>query len=163
MASHKITVRPARIDDCSKILALVRELAEYEKLLHAVMATEDDFRQHLFGPHPAAEAVVAVEGETAVGFALYFTTFSTFVGKPGIYLEDLYVREDRRGQGIGGELFRHVAKLAVGRKCGRLEWSVLKWNDPAIRFYEAQGAKPLDDWTMYRLSGDALLAAAEVS
>jgi GNAT superfamily N-acetyltransferase len=160
MASNSVSVRSATVDDCEILLSLVRGLAEYEKLSHAVSATEEGFKRHLFGPERAAEAIIAVDGRTPVGFALFFTTFSTFVGKPGIYLEDLFVKPDARGTGIGGLLFKHVAKLAVDRDCGRLEWSVLNWNEPAIRFYEAQGAKPLDEWTMYRLTGDALVSAA---
>jgi GNAT superfamily N-acetyltransferase len=160
MASNSVSIRSATSDDCATLLSLVRGLAEYEKLSHAVIATEEGFKQHLFGPARAAEAIIAIEDQTPVGFALFFTTFSTFLGKPGIYLEDLFVQPDARGKGIGGLLFKHVAKLAVDRDCGRLEWSVLNWNEPAIRFYEAQGAKPLDEWTMYRLTGDALVNAA---
>ena len=160
MDSTSVSIHLATIDDCATLLSLVRGLAEYERLSHAVIATEESFERHLFGTEKAAEAIIAVDDQTPVGFALFFTTFSTFLGKPGIYLEDLFVQPDARGKGIGGLLLKHVAKLAVDRDCGRLEWSVLNWNEPAIRFYEAQGAKPLDEWTLYRLTGDALVNAA---
>ena len=142
------------------MLRFIRELADYERLLHEVVATEDGLRTHLFGDKPAAEVVIAEAGGEPVGFALYFQTFSTFVGKPGIYLEDLYVRPERRGQGIGRRLLAHLAGLAIERGCGRLEWAVLDWNESAIRFYRALGATPNEGWIVNRVAGDALAALA---
>ncbi len=142
------------------ILEMIRGLAEYEKLSHAVTATEARIRETLFGPQPAAEVLLAEwEGEWA-GFALFFPTYSTFLAKPGIYLEDLYVKPPARGKGIGFGLLRELARIAVGRGCGRVEWAVLDWNEPSIRFYRRLGAVPLDEWTAYRLTGDALLKLA---
>ena len=138
------------------VLALIRELAEYERLAHEVSATEADIREALFGPVSGAEAVIAMVGERPAGFALYFHNFSTFAGKRGLYLEDLYVRPEHRGRGVGRRLLRHLARLARERGCRRFEWSVLDWNEPAIRFYRRIGAAPMDGWTVYRVSGDAL-------
>ena len=155
------TIRPARPTDAETIANLIRELAIYEKLEDQAKATGDDLARHLFGDRPAAEVVIAeVEGEP-VGFALFFGTFSTFRGRPGIYLEDLFVRPEHRGRGIGKALIATVAKLAVERGCGRLEWSVLDWNAPSIEFYRAQGAIPMDEWTVFRLADAALLTLAE--
>jgi GNAT superfamily N-acetyltransferase len=123
-------------------------------------ATADDFRVHLFGPAPAAEAIVAEVEDETVGFAVYFSTFSTFRGRPGLYLEDLFVRPERRGLGIGKALLACVARRAVERGCGRLEWSVLNWNDPAIAFYVSTGARPMDDWTVYRIDERSLSSLA---
>ena len=149
-------IRPAREDDAPLVLALIRELAEYERMADEVTAAEADIRQALFGPAPSAEAVIAtVEGRPA-GFALFFHNFSTFTGKRGLYLEDLYVRPEHRGRGIGRRLLRHLARTARERGCQRFEWSVLDWNDPAIRSYRRVGAVPMDDWKVYRLSGAAL-------
>jgi GNAT superfamily N-acetyltransferase len=151
--------------DVPAIYAMIRELAEYEKLLHEVAATEDDVRLALFGVPPAARALVArVDGE-AVGFALYFFTFSTFVGKQGIWLEDLYVRPTWRKQGVGGKLLARLAQVTVERNLGRLEWSVLDWNAPAIDVYKAIGAVGKDEWTIMRLTGESLqrLAAKAAS
>ena len=135
---------------------LVRELAIYEKLEHLAQATSEDFRRHLFGSHPAAEAALAeVDGEPA-GFALWFSNFSTFRGQPGLYLEDIFVRPEFRGRGIGKALLASLARLAVERDCGRLEWSVLDWNAPSIAFYRALGARPMDEWTVYRLDDEPL-------
>jgi GNAT superfamily N-acetyltransferase len=150
------TLRPARPDDAEALVALIRELAEYEQLLHLVEVTPDALRAQLFGPRPAAEAVMAeVEGR-AVGFALFFANFSTFLGRPGLYLEDLFVRPSWRGHGIGKALLQHLGALAVERGCGRFEWSVLDWNAPAIGFYERMGAQLLPEWRICRVSGDAL-------
>ncbi len=157
-------IAAASADDAPLILALVRELAEYEKLADQVSATEDALRESLFGERPAAEVLIArVDGEPA-GFALFFGSYSTFLARPGIYLEDLFVRPAFRGLGIGRALLIEVAALAVSRRCGRVEWSVLDWNEPAIGFYRRLGARPLDDWTMFRLVGPALdaLAASEL-
>ena len=149
-------IRPARPEDAATIANLVYELAVYEKLEQFARATPDDFRQHLFGPRPYAEAIMAEIDEKPVGFALFFPTFSTFRGQPGLYLEDIYVRPVHRGRGIGKALLATLAKLAMGRGMGRLEWAVLNWNSPAIDFYRSLGARPLDDWTAYRLSDGRL-------
>lgn len=149
-------VRTAQESDVAILLEMIRELAQYERLLDSVVATEESLRQSLFGDSPCAEAIVAEAGQAAVGFALYFTTFSTFVGKPGLWLEDLYVRPAFRGRGIGRALFQHVATVAMARDCGRLEWSVLDWNEPAIKFYRSLGAAPMSDWTTHRLDAAAL-------
>jgi len=149
-------VRTASAEDVPLILTLIKELAEYERLSHEVVATEDSLKTWLFGERPVAEALVAEHGKEAAGFALFFHNFSTFLGKPGIYLEDVYVRPEYRGRGIGKALLARLAKLAKERGCGRLEWSVLDWNEPSIRFYESLGAVALDDWTVYRVTGDAL-------
>lgn len=149
-------IRPATPDDADLLANLIRELAVYEKLEDHARATADDVRRHLFGPRPAAEAAVAlVDGEPA-GFALWFTSFSTFLGQPGVYLEDVFVRPEYRGRGIGKSLLAMLARLAVERGCGRLEWAVLNWNEPAIGFYRSLGARPMDEWTVYRLHGEPL-------
>jgi GNAT superfamily N-acetyltransferase len=155
MSSMPFVIRSAGPDDAETIVELVRELARFEHLEEFVRATPDDFRTHLFGSRPLAEAILAEVGGEAVGFALYFATFSTFRGRPGIYLEDLYVRPEQRGRGIGKALLASVASAGAARGGCRLEWSVLKWNTPAIGFYEALGARTLDDWTVYRLDGDS--------
>jgi len=162
------TIRGATGADIETILGLITELAVYEKLTHLLEVTPARLRQHLFGERPVAEcvlveAVPAAEGGTpqAVGFALFFTNFSTFLGKPGLYLEDLYVLPDFRGQGLGQRLLRHLAALAVARDYGRFEWCVLDWNEPAIRFYERMGAERLLDWRLCRVTGDALAAMAD--
>jgi GNAT superfamily N-acetyltransferase len=145
--------------DVPTILQLIRELAEFERLLHDVVATEDDVREALFGARPVAEAVIArADGEVA-GSALFFHNYSTFSGRPGIYLEDLYVRPQYRGRGYGAALLKHLAGLAVQRRCARMEWAVLDWNESAIAFYESLGAKPVDGWTVYRLTDEALRKA----
>jgi GNAT superfamily N-acetyltransferase len=150
------TIRPASEKDVPAILGLIRELAEYEHLTQACIASEELLREHLFGAERAAEVLVAeVEGQ-AVAFALWFKSFSTFLGRPGIYLEDLYVRAAFRKRGIGRALLVALARMAVARNYGRVEWSVLDWNAPAIAFYKSKGAVALDDWTMMRLTGEAL-------
>jgi len=155
-----VEIRPARSADVPLILAFIRELAEYERLAHTVVATEDSLRQSLFGPKSAAEVLLAeIDGEPA-GFALFFANYSTFTGRAGIYLEDLYVRPQARGRGAGKALLVHLARLAVERGCARMEWSVLDWNEPAVQFYKRIGAQPLDEWTMYRLTGDAIMKLA---
>jgi len=151
-----ITVRPATIEDVAHILRFIRALAEYEKLTHQLVATESDLRAHLFGPRPAAEALIGLFDSQPVGYGLYFTTFSTFLAKPGLWLEDLFVMPDHRGRGVGKALLRAVANLAVERGYGRLEWSVLDWNQPAIDFYHRAGATILSDWQICRVTGDAL-------
>lgn len=143
------------------LVALIRELAAFEKLDDQARATPDALRTHLFGPKPRAEALVAeVEGK-AVGFALYFHTFSTFRGQPGLYLEDVFVRETHRRLGIGKALLTSLARIARERGCGRLEWSVLDWNTPAIDFYRSLGARPMDEWTVFRLDDDPLSSLAD--
>ena len=158
-----ISIRPATPADVALILSFVRELATYEKLEHQVTATDKDFRAALFGEHPVVEAVIAsVDGEP-VGYALFFANFSTFLGKPGLYLEDLYVRPAARGLGIGRELLAYLARLVVERGWGRMEWAVLDWNEPAIEFYKKLGAKPLTDWSIFRVAGQALLTLSRSS
>ncbi len=149
-------IRPARLDDVETIACLIRELAAYERLEDHARATVDDLARHLFGERPAAEVLIAEFENLPIGFALYFSTFSTFRGQPGIYLEDLFVRPEHRGRGIGKALLANVAKVALDRGCGRLEWSVLDWNTPSIEFYRSQGAVPLDDWTVFRVADNAL-------
>lgn len=151
-----IHLRPATRSDLPTILELIESLAEYEKLRDHCVATVESLDLHLFGEHPKAEVVLAEwQGEVA-GFALFFHTFSTFLAMPGIYLEDLFVRPEHRGRGIGKSLLVHLARLAVLRGCGRVEWSVLDWNTPSIAFYERLGAKKLDEWHIYRLTGKKL-------
>jgi GNAT superfamily N-acetyltransferase len=152
----EIEILEATPQDVPVILSMILGLAEYEKLSHLVQATENKLLETLFGPKPGAEVILArVDGEMA-GMALFFPTYSTFLAQPGLYLEDLYVRADYRGQGAGLALLRRLAQLAVERNYGRIEWEVLDWNEPSIRFYRALGASPLDDWTRYRLTGTAL-------
>ena len=142
--------------DCATSLRFITQLAEYEKLAHEVVADEKKLAATLFGDNPSAEVVIAEYDTKPVGFALYFTNYSTFLAQPGIYLEDLFVDITMRGKGFGKALLTHLAKLAVERNCGRLEWSVLDWNQPAIDFYRALGAEPMDGWTVNRLTGAAL-------
>jgi len=153
-----ITIVPANERDLPLVHAFIRELAEYERLLHEVHATEEALRRTLFGPNPAAEIVIAYDESEPAGFALFFQSYSTFLARPGLYLEDLFVRPAARQKGIGRKLLEHLAALAVSRGYGRLEWRVLDWNEPAIRFYRSIGAEPLADWTVFRVTGDALLA-----
>ncbi|HVW22308.1 MAG TPA: GNAT family N-acetyltransferase [Opitutaceae bacterium] len=151
-------IRSATVQDVPLILGLIRELAEYEKLSHQLAATEDALRSSLFpaSGHPPAECALAFESGSPAGYALYFTTFSSFLAKPGLWLEDLYVKPALRHRGIGKALILHVARLANERGCGRMEWSVLDWNAPAIRFYDSLGAESLADWRICRLTGEAL-------
>ena len=161
MTSESIRLKPATQNDVPVILQFIKELAEYEKLSQEVVATEDTLRTSLFGARPAAEVVIAYASDEPVGFALYFQTFSTFLGRPGIYLEDLYVTPARRSQGIGRRLLAYVARVAVDRGYGRMEWSVLNWNEPALVVYRKIGARPMDEWTVQRLTGDALKSLAQ--
>jgi GNAT superfamily N-acetyltransferase len=152
------TLRAAAPADTTAIVGLIRELAAFEQLEHLVQVTPASLQPHLFGPQPVAEAVVAEVAGTVVGFALFFTNFSTFLGQPGLYLEDLYVQPQHRGQGLGKALLQHLGALAVQRGCGRFEWSVLDWNQNAIDFYQRMGAAVLPDWRICRVAGAALQA-----
>ena len=156
-----VRIEKAQESDLSLILSFIKELAEYERLSHEVVATEELLREYLFGKNVKAEVVIAYDQDQAVGFALFFHNFSTFVGRPGIYLEDLYVQPHARGRGIGRALLSFLARLAKERGCGRLEWAVLDWNEPAIRFYKNLGAVPMDEWTVFRATGKALDKLAE--
>jgi GNAT superfamily N-acetyltransferase len=151
-----VRIAPARPEDCGTVFALVRALAEYERLSHLVVGSEDDLRRELFGVHPVIEAVLAWDGERAAGVALFFHNYSTFLARRGLYLEDLFVVPEARGRGIGKALIGHCAQVAVSRGCGRFEWSVLDWNAPAISFYRAIGAEILPDWRICRLAGESL-------
>jgi GNAT superfamily N-acetyltransferase len=152
----QIRIAPAAETDVALILNFIRKLAEYEKLSHLVVATESDIRENVFGPNPVAEVLLAHWDGEPVGFGLYFRNFSTFLGQPGIYLEDLFVEPEHRGKGIGKALLIRLAKIAMERGYGRLEWAVLDWNTPSIEFYRSLGAVAQDAWTGYRLTGDAL-------
>lgn len=156
MSEADLEIEPARPGDVPELLAMVRELAEYEKARDEVVATVDDLADGLFGERPGAEALVARLGGEPVGFALYFTNFSTWLGRRGLYLEDLYVRPAARGRGVGRALLARLARIATRRGCRRLEWWVLDWNEPAIRFYRSLGAVAMDEWTVYRLTGAPL-------
>ncbi|MCE3005141.1 MAG: GNAT family N-acetyltransferase [Xanthomonadaceae bacterium] len=153
-------IRDATRDDVPLLLAMIRRLAEYERLLHEVVATEDLLREHLFDAPRGAAAVIAEEAGTPVGMALYFHNFSTFLGRPGLYLEDLFVVPEARGRGYGKALMVHLARVAKARGCGRFEWWVLDWNRPAIDFYRSIGAVGMDEWTVQRVAGAALDALA---
>ncbi len=155
--SAPLLIRPAEPRDCGSIVTLIRELAHYENLETHAVATPEDLDRHLFGPRPFAEAMIVEIGGEAVGYALFYHTFSSFRGQPGLYLEDVFVRPEYRGRGAGKAMLARVAKLAVERGCGRLEWVVLDWNEPSIGFYRSLGAVPMDEWTGYRIA-DASLA-----
>ncbi len=159
-APREFVLRPARESDVAVILACIRGLAEYERLAHEVVATEDALRETLFGSRRGAEVVLAFASGTPAGFALFFHNYSTFLARPGLYLEDLFVFPAFRGHGLGRRLLSHLAALAIERGCGRIDWSVLDWNADAIRFYEGVGAVAMDDWTVYRVAGDALHSLA---
>src|SRR5437870_3664763 len=154
-------IRPATPADTPTICQLIRDLAAYERLSDRVVFEEREIREHLFGPRAFAEVLLAEDGGQVVGFAVFFSFYSTFLGKPGLYLEDLFVRPEHRGRGHGKALLLEVARLAVARGCCSVEWSVLNWNEPAIRFYRSLGAQPINEWTVYRLTGKPLPAAAE--
>ena len=157
---QNIRIVPAQVADIPVILRMIKALAEYEQLTHEVTATEQDLRQSLFGPRPAGEVVLAYNGDVPIGFALFFHNFSTFLGKQGLYLEDLFVVPEWRGRGVGKQLFEYVASVADSRQCGRLEWTVLDWNESAIAFYRRRGAHVLDEWRICRLTGHELRAAS---
>ena len=144
------------VGDLPVILSLIRGLADYEKLSGQLVATEELLREHLFGPRPTAEVLVGFCDDQPAGYALFFPTFSTFLGRPGLFLEDVFVQPQFRGFGLGKKLLIEVARVARARNCGRLEWSVLDWNEPSIEFYKRLGAVPLEEWTMYRVTGDTL-------
>ena len=154
--SEKIIIRSAEIKDSKIILKLIKELSVYEKLSHTVINNEDMLKENLFGERKFAEVLIAEFDNQPVGFALFFHNYSTFVGRPGIYLEDLFVQPEMRGKGIGKKLFLELIKIAKERNCGRVEWSVLNWNTPAIDFYKSMGAVPMDEWTVYRLTEDKI-------
>src|SRR5580704_7927191 len=152
----EVRIVPATEQDLPVILELIRGLAEYERLLHVCEATEERLRHTLFGERPSAEVWLAFDGDECVGFAVFFTNYSTFLAKPGLYLEDVFVKPHARRKGIGLALLKKLAAIARERDYGRMEWSVLNWNEPALNFYKKLGAVPLDEWTMFRLAGDAL-------
>jgi GNAT superfamily N-acetyltransferase len=156
MTDRAFEVREARPEDVPAIAAMIRALADYEKLSHACVSTEHDLQRALFGPAPAAEVLIATAGGVPAGFALFFHTFSTFLARRGLWLEDLFVYPEQRGRGIGRELLLRLAALAAARECGRFEWAVLDWNTPAIRFYERMGATVMPDWRIVRVTGAAL-------
>lgn len=155
-----LNIRPATAADAETILTFIRELAIYEKAEHEVVASLDDIQRHILQPDGVANGLICESQGQAIGFAVYFFSFSTWLGSAGLFLEDLYIRPEHRGGGAGKALLAHLAKLAVARGCGRFEWNVLNWNSPAIGFYESLGARPQSEWTTYRLQGEALKALA---
>lgn len=156
MEKQKFTIRKATEDDTELILNLIRQLAIYEKMEDEVVTNSEELKENLF-KNKLAEVVIAEENGKPVGFALYFFNFSTFLGKPGLYLEDLYVDEIYRGKGYGKKLLLHLAAIAKEKNCGRMEWSVLNWNEPAINFYKSLGAKPMEEWSVYRLDNKTIM------
>ena len=154
-------IRPARVEDVPIILKLIRDLATYERAPKEVTATEEQLVDVLFGEKPVAEVLLAFERKSPVGFAVFFHNFSTWLGRPGLYLEDLFVKPEKRGKGYGRALLVDLAKIARDRGCGRMEWAVLNWNEPAIKFYRTLGAMPLDEWTVYRLTRDGIARLAQ--
>ena len=156
MTPLDIRIVPARESDVPVVYSLIQRLAEYERLSHELEATEDGIRDAMFGEWPIIEVLLAYVGSQVAGYALFFHNFSTFAGRRGLYLEDLFVLPEHRGRGIGKRLLSQLAKLAVERRCARMEWAVLDWNESAIRFYKSLGAVPMDEWTTYRVTGDAL-------
>jgi GNAT superfamily N-acetyltransferase len=157
---RSLSIRPATVADVPIILELIRELATYERAPNEVTATKEQLIDVLFGPRPAAEVLLALEQETPVGFAVFFHNFSTWLGHRGLYLEDLFVRPEQRGKGYGRALLVHLAKIADERNCGRMEWAVLDWNEPALKFYKKLGAVPLDEWTVFRLTQNGIAKLA---
>ena len=156
MNNSDFEIRQATAVDVPLILSFIRQLAEYERLSHEAVMTEEILRQSLFGPRPSAEVLLGYSGGAPVAFAVFFHNFSTFLGKPGLYLEDLFVIPEMRGRGFGRAMLIQLARIARERKCGRFEWSVLDWNEPAINFYKSLGAVPMDEWTIFRVTGSAL-------
>jgi GNAT superfamily N-acetyltransferase len=161
--SNQFKIRPAYVEDVPIILELIRDLATYERAPDEVTASEEQLVDVLFGERPAAEVLIAFEGKSAVGFAVYFYNFSTWLGRPGLYLEDLFVKPEKRGKGYGRALLIELAKIARDRKCGRMEWAVLDWNESAIKFYRALGATPMHEWTVFRLTGDEIAKLANAA
>lgn len=161
MSIPGLRIDQATEGDVPLILTLIKALAEYERMTGDVVADEAAVRSSLFGPTPSAEVVIARVGAEPAGFAVWFHNYSTFLGRRGLYLEDLFVVPEWRGRGVGRALLTYLAQVAVARNCGRMEWSVLNWNEPALRFYRSLGATPMDDWTVYRLTGDALARLAD--
>jgi GNAT superfamily N-acetyltransferase len=159
--ANEFIIRPAHVGDVSIILELIRDLAAYERAPDEVTATEEQLTDVLFGEKPAAEVLLAFEGQSPVGFAVYFHNFSTWLGRPGLYLEDLFVKPEKRGRGYGRALLIELAKIARQRECGRMEWAVLDWNEPAINFYRALGAKPMHEWTVFRLTRGGIARLAD--
>jgi GNAT superfamily N-acetyltransferase len=159
--SENFQIRPARVEDVPIILELIRDLATYERAPDEVTATEEELLDVLFGERPAAEVLLAFEGKSPVGFAVFFQNFSTWLGRPGLYLEDLFVKPEKRGKGYGRALLVELAKIARDRGCGRMEWAVLDWNESAIKFYRTLGAKPMDEWTVFRLTRDGIAQLAQ--
>jgi GNAT superfamily N-acetyltransferase len=157
---NQFEIRPAHVEDVPIILELIRDLATYERAPDEVTATEEQLVDVLFGERPAAEVLLAFEEQSPVGFAVYFYNFSTWLGRPGLYLEDLFVNPEKRGKGYGRALLVELAKIARDRECGRLEWAVLDWNEPAIKFYRALGAEPMHEWTVFRLTRDGIARLA---
>src|SRR5256886_17520207 len=156
-------IRPACLEDVPVILQLIHDLATYERAPDEVTATEEQLVEVLFGGKPVAEVLLAFEEESPVGFAVYFYNFSTWLGRPGLYLEDLFVKPEQRGKGYGRALLVELAKIARDRECGRMEWAVLNWNEPAIKFYRALGAKPMDEWTVFRLTPEEIAKLADAA
>ena len=161
MSNGNFQIRQATERDVPLILAFIRQLAEYEKLAHEAVMTEEILRQSLFGPRRAAEVLLGYTGDQPVAFAVFFHNFSTFLGRSGLYLEDLFVIPEMRGRGFGKAMLVELARIARERNCGRFEWSVLDWNEPAINFYKSLGAVPMDEWTIFRVTGEALKRLAE--
>jgi len=156
-------IRPARVEDVPIILELIRDLATYERAPDEVVATKEQLVDVLFGERPVAEVLLAFEAESPVGFAVYFYNFSTWLGRPGLYLEDLFVNPEKRGKGYGRALLVALAKIARDRGCGRMEWAVLDWNEPAIKFYRALGAQPMHEWTVFRLTSEEIAKLADAA
>jgi GNAT superfamily N-acetyltransferase len=163
MTTDNFAIRAATVGDVPVILELIRALATYERAPNEVTATEQGLVEVLFGEKPAAEVLLAFENETAIGFAVFFHNFSTWLGRPGLYLEDLFVKPEHRGKGYGRALLIHLAKIARERGYGRMEWAVLDWNEPAIEFYRQLGAKPMDEWTVFRLNRDGIAKLADAA
>ena len=157
----EIQIREATPGDAALILTFITGLAIYEKAEHEVLATESDICDSLFGKDATAHGLICSKGDEPIGYGIYFYNYSTWLGKPGLYLEDLYILPEHRGSGAGKILLKHLAQIAVSKECGRFEWSVLDWNEPAIRFYKSLGAEPQDEWIIYRLTGESLLKLAD--